>query len=243
MAKSIDFCEWAEADVLASQIVNRFNDWESRRQGWKNIIDELKKYIFATDTRTTSMGQLPWKNSVHIPKLCQIRDNLYANYMAALYPNDKAITWEGDDESSQTKQKRKIITAYMRNKLQQSGFNLELNKCILDYIDYGNCFGTVEYAYRKQVNEISGESYTTYAGPVFKRISPEDIVFDPTAATFLDTPKIVRSVMTLGDLRVEIEDYPEKQYLEDVFKKVLNLRKKAGNEKVLVEPSKEADKS
>src|SRR5690606_40088941 len=59
---------------------------------------ELRNYIFATDTQTTTAGSLPWKNSVHIPKLCQIRDNLQANYMATLFPNDRAIRWERSEE-------------------------------------------------------------------------------------------------------------------------------------------------
>ena len=227
MQRTIDFCEWADADKLANNIALKFVDWESKRTGWKSIVKELRDYIFATDTRTTSAGALPWKNTVHIPKLCQIRDNLYANYIAALYPNDHAITWEGDDESSQAKDKREIITAYMRNKLRQSKFNIELNKCILDYIDYGNCFGTVEYRNEKAHNEATGETYTIYSGPAFRRISPEDIVFDPTASSFEHTPKIIRSLVSFGDLKAMIEDYPEKAYLDNVFDKVKALRAKA----------------
>ena len=227
MHSTIDFCEWADADKLANNIALRFVEWESARTGWKKVVKELRDYIFATDTRTTTSGSLPWKNSVHIPKLCQIRDNLYANYIAALYPNDQAITWEGDDETSQTKEKREVITAYMRNKLRQSKFNVELNKCILDYIDYGNCFATIEYRTQKVVNELSGETHQTYVGPALVRISPEDIVFDPIAARFEDSPKIIRSLMSFGDLKATIEDYPEKGYLADVFKKVKALRAKA----------------
>lgn len=231
MSMGIDLCydEWANADKLASSIATRFVDWESRRSGWKQIVKELRDYIFATDTRTTSSGSLPWKNSVHIPKLCQIRDNLYANYIAALYPNDKAIAWEGDDESSQTKEKRNVISAYMQNKLRMGGFNIELNKCILDYIDYGNCFATIDYKNQRIENDVTGEYHQGYVGPVFVRISPEDIVFDPTAARFEDSPKIIRSLKNLADLKIEMEDYPEKQYYEEVFDKVMDLRKKAGN--------------
>ncbi len=227
MANSIDFMEWADGEKLANNIALNFVEWESRRNAWKQIVREVRDYVFATDTRSTTAGNLPWKNSVHIPKLCQIRDNLYANYIAALYPNDRAITWEGDDETSQTKEKRKVITAYMQNKLRQSQFNIELNKCILDWIDYGNCFGTIDYRYEQTVDAVTGEKNVGYTGPVLVRISPEDIVFDPTAPRFEDAPKIIRSLKTLGDLKLDIENYPEKGYLEDVFKKVLDLRKKA----------------
>src|SRR5690349_13284164 len=106
MAKGVNYCDFANADKLASQIANNFTDWESRRVGWKRVVKEVRDYIFATDTRTTTAGRLPWKNSVHNPKLCQIRDNLSANYDAAIFSNPDYIPWEGDDQSSNTKDKR-----------------------------------------------------------------------------------------------------------------------------------------
>jgi len=228
MAKGASYCDWADGDKLAVQISNNFTEWESMRSGWKSLVQEVRDYVFATSTRTTSTSRLAWKNSVHIPKLCQIRDNLYANYIAALVPSDQAITWEGDDETSQTKEKRKTIQAYMANKLRNGGFSLELSKCILDYIDYGNCFATVEYKNAKIKNDTSGETQQGYVGPVFRRLSPEDVVFNPAAPDARNTPWIVKSLKTLADLRIEIEDYPEKAYLEEVFKKVVELRNKVG---------------
>lgn len=51
-----------------------------------------------------------------------------------------------------------------------------------------------------------------------------DIVFDPTVARWEDTPKIIRSIKTLGDLRADIDDHPEMGYLEEVFERVMRLR-------------------
>lgn len=226
MAKSMEFCDYAEADSVAAKVADMFKEFETRRSGFKAIAEEARQYIFATDTRSTSASKLPWKNSVHIPKLCQIRDNLHSNYMAALFPNDKAISWEGDDETSQTKQKRRTIKAYIQNKLRMSKFATELSKCVLDYIDYGNCFATVEYVVEKQKDAVTGQEITGFVGPRMVRISPLDIVFDPTASRFEDSPKIVRSIKTLGDLKLEIENNPEKGYLEEVFTKLINLRSK-----------------
>ena len=48
----------------------------------------MRNFLFATDTSKTSVGGLPWKNSTTLPKLTQIRDNLHANYMSAVFPND-----------------------------------------------------------------------------------------------------------------------------------------------------------
>lgn len=227
MAKGVSFEQFANADQLACDIANKFTDWQSRRSGWDSIRKEVRDYIFATSTRTTTTGNLGWKNSVHIPKVCQIRDNLYSNLMAAVYPHDKVITWEGDDETSQTKQKRRTITAYMTNKLQGSGFAIELGKVLLDLIDTGNCFATVEYVNEQVKDGTTGETHQNYVGPVMRRLSPDDVVFDPTTIRFVDTPKIIRSLKTLADLRIEIENQPEKGYLEEVFKKIIDLRQRA----------------
>lgn len=54
--------------------------WDKYNQQRRPKIEEwleLRNYIFATDTTTTSVGALPWKNSTTLPKLCQIRDNLH----------------------------------------------------------------------------------------------------------------------------------------------------------------------
>jgi len=67
------------------------NQRREKLEEWK----ELRDYIFATDTSTTTAGALPWKNTVTVPKLTQIRDNLHSNYLAALFPNDRWMSWEG----------------------------------------------------------------------------------------------------------------------------------------------------
>ncbi len=238
MPKGVQYCDFANQEAMAAQIANNFTHWDSARVSWKEIVKEVREYIFATDTRSTSAGRLGWKNSTHVPKTCQLREILYTNLMAAVFPNTDSISWEGDDQSSQTKEKRQTIEAYMRNKLRQSGFNLELAKCLLDYLDYGNCFATVDYKVDKIKDGISGETHNGYIGPELVRISPEDIVFDPTAARFENTPKIIRSIKSLADLKIEIEDYPEKGYYADAFTKAVELRGKMSMASALGEVAK-----
>jgi hypothetical protein len=221
--------EYADADMKACQVADKYIEWDQWRNGAMALSKEVREYVFATSTKMTSVSSLPWKNSVHIPKLCQIRDNLYANYMAALMPNDKSMKWEGDDKTSNTKAKRKVIQAYMQNKLRISQYPTEMAKCILDWIDYGNCFGMVEYINQTHVDEQTGEVTQGYVGPRLTRISPEDIVFDPTVARFEDAPKIIRSIMTLGDLKATMAENPEKGYLQEVFDRVIGLRQKFKN--------------
>ena len=229
MPRAVDFKEYADADQLACQISDKYITWDNYRSQAMALSKEVREYIFATDTKFTSASKLPWKNSVHIPKICQIRDNLFANYMAALFPSDKNLKWEGDDKTANTKRKRKIIQAYMQNKMRMSEFPTELAKNILDWIDYGNCFGMVEYVNKTVVDDETGEVTQGFVGPRLVRISPEDIVFDPTVARFEDTPKIIRSIVTLGDLKNMIAENPEKGYLNEVFDRILALRAKFQN--------------
>lgn len=224
MKHAIELHDKMGPDNLAKQIAEQYTTWETKRNFWLAEKKEVREYLFATDTRRTTNTSNPWKNSVHIPKLCQIRDNLQANYMAAMFPNDRPINWEGDDESSDAVEKRKVIEAYMENKLRLSKFRTEISKCVNDFIDYGNCFGMVEFVAESTEDPITLEQIPGFVGPRLVRISPLDIVFDPTAARFEDTPKIIRSLKTLASLKADIESSPELGYMEDVFKKITDKR-------------------
>lgn len=224
MPKTISFQELTNQDRLAADIANRYNEWQNYRNGWLKLTQEARDYIFATDTRTTTANKTGWKNSTHIPKLCQIRDNLHANYMAAIFPNDRAISWEGDNFDSNTKKKREAVEAYMRNKLKQNGFRDSVSLCLLDWIDYGNAFAIEEFVNESHTDPKTQEKIQGYVGPRMRRISPLDIVFDPTASSFEESPKIIRSVTTIADMAKMIEQYPEKGYLKEVFDKMVDVR-------------------
>jgi hypothetical protein len=216
LPRTIDIQDVVKPDLLAVHITNRYQEWENMRQMWLSEKEELRNYIFATDTSSTSVSHLPWKNSVHIPKLCQIRDNLHANYMAALFPTDRAIRWEGDDENSEAKDKRLAIEAYMENKMRLGGIRTEVSKCVYDFIDYGNAFAMTEFV-SESTTDATGEVIPGYVGPKLRRISPLDIVFNPAAATWADTPKILRSLKTLGSLKADMQDHPEMGYYQEIF--------------------------
>lgn len=224
MARTLDINDFLEPDRLAVEIANRFIDLESRRNIWLDSKQEVQQYIFATDTSTTSNSWLPWKNSTHVPKLCQIRDNLNANYMAALFPNDRPIEWEGDDDSSESKDKRMTIEQYMENKMRGGKFRLEIQKCVNDWIDYGNAFAMTEFVAEKTIDPDTREEIPGFVGPRMVRISPLDIVFDPTASDFKSSPKIIRSIKSLGTIKADMDDHPEMGYLSEVFDRIKNYR-------------------
>lgn len=168
-------------------------------------MERTEKLSFATDTASTSNNTLPWKNKTTLPKLTQIRDNLHANYMDALFPNDNWLKWEGYDREAVTQKKRKAIEAYMQNKIRESGFRETVSDLVYDYIDYGNVFGESTYVHESYTDPVDGVEHTTYKGPKLLRISPFDHVFDPTAATYKDSPKFTRYLKSLGELKLDIE--------------------------------------
>lgn len=223
MARTIELNEFLTADDVAVTIARYWQSWDNLRAKWAADKKEIQEYLFATSTLHTTNSSLPWKNRIHIPKLCQIRDNLHANYMATLRPNDNAIVWEGDDTNAETREKRLTIQNYMNHKLKVSGFWDEVEKLILDYIDYGNCFamGSFEASY---TTDEAGEKTPIYIGPKLNRVNPLDIVFDPTAISFEKAPKIIREVKTLGSLKADMEEYPELGYYKEAFDRMMENR-------------------
>ncbi len=209
-------------DLLASEIANKWVEWNSNRSKWVGEKKELRNYLYATSTKTTSNAIMPWSNTTTTPKLTQISDNLHANYMATLFPQNKWMKWEALDKESGTKLKRDIIQGYMDNKLRQSNFTSVASKLVQDYIIYGNCFATVEFekSFRTKTDK---STVLDYVGPRLVRISPYDICFNPTASSFDKTPKIIKSVMTLGEVKKFIEDSGNTNY-NAIFDRMIYAR-------------------
>src|SRR5688572_2428558 len=101
MSKVLNVCgELVVPHVLATRIATKFDEWKGSRQKKEKDWSEVRNYVFATDTTTTTNKKLPWKNKTTRPKLCQIRDNLHANYMAALFPTEDWFNWEAASAES-----------------------------------------------------------------------------------------------------------------------------------------------
>lgn len=210
-------------DTLAVEIANRWVEWNSLRQKWIEEKKELRNYLYATDTRTTKNAALPWSNSTTTPKLTQILDNLQANYFATLFPQQKWMRWEATTAADGTREKREVIQSYMDNKVRQSDFINTASSLLYDWIQYGNCFATVEWSQEYNTKE-SGEVTTNYIGPRLIRISPYDIVFNPTASDFYKTPKIIKSIITLGEIKRMIDKDPSKAHWQAIIDKMMYAR-------------------
>ena len=188
-----------DPDREATRLTELYMDWRMRRRLWENEQEETRRYVFATDTSQTGNSSLPWKNKTTIPKLCQIRDNLIANYLATIFPKDKSVEWKANDTDSNSVAKKEAIENYIRWAMDQPLFQSEIEKLLIDYIDEGNAFGTVEWI--DQRVEQAGKTTTGYVGPAPKRINPLDMIMNPIAENFISSPKFVKSVLSMGEVK------------------------------------------
>ena len=200
--KVLELSNILSPDLLATRLTERFVQWDTLRNPAKVDWEEIRRYVYATDTSQTTNNQLPWKNKTTVPKVCQIADNLYANYTATMFPQQgKNIIWEANEMDSASKAKRDSIENYMAWVTSQPYFKHEMDKLILDYIHMGNSFGTVEWIDKRVDVDGTGKVQAGYVGPSVRRISPLDIVMNPTAENFESSPKLVRSIISMGELK------------------------------------------
>ena len=219
----LDIRNVISSDNLAVEIANKWRDWCELRRPWIEQTKELRNYIYATDTKTTGNAALPWSNTTTTPKLTQINDLLHANYFATLFPQQKWMRWEADDRNSNLREKRNVIQAYMENKIRQSDMVNTCSDLLYDWIQYGNCFATVVWENNYSVKENS-DLVVNYVGPRLVRVSPYDIAFNPTAQSFYKTPKIIKSVLTLGEIKRMVDADPKNAYLAGVLDKMVGAR-------------------
>lgn len=225
-----DFESVMKKDDLGIRIAEIWNRYNMQRVTTLGKWDELKRYIYATDTSTTTNRTLPWKNSTTVPKLTQLRDNLYANYMKALFPKRKWLDWIAFDEESDKPEKRKAIQDFMYYVIDRSDFKNIVSKLVLDFIDYGNTITTP--AWKDETQVLEDRTAVGYVGPIAKRISPLDVVFNPLAASFSESPKIVKALISLGEVKKLIEQSSTeetKEYLDDLWSYMLEIRHRAAN--------------
>lgn len=228
MTKTLDIEEYLTKDDIACKIATFFVEWNNYRQNWLADREEIQRYIFANDTSKTTNSSLPWSNKTTIPKLCQIRDNLFANYMATMFPRRKNYVWEGatpDDES-----KANAIESYITWATDRPEYYHEVAKLVLDYIDYGNVFVMPEWI-DKTPKDVTDKNTVGYIGPTIRRIAPTDIVFNPASPTFTEAPKIVRSIVSIGEVKEMLsrDNDSNMEFNRKLFKYMQDLRHMVAN--------------
>lgn len=226
MDKVLEIQQIFERDTIAKSIADMWSRHSTDINPWIEEKKELRNYVFATDTTKTTNSKLPWKNKTTIPKICQIRDNLHANYMAAIFSGDEWMKWIGGNQESTTNKKKKAIQAYMENKINESGFYNTVSDLLYDYIDYGNPIADVIYVNEYKTDPETGEIIPGYIGPKLVRLSPLDVRFDPTASEFDNSPKITRYIKSLGELEDDILNVAEREHYQEVIDKAKEARRR-----------------
>lgn len=226
--KTLDIYNLIQPDHIGIRIAEQWSTWKIARAEREKEWEEIRRYVYATDTTETSNATLPWKNKTTIPKLCQIADNLYANYVAAMFPKRKWLVWESDTESGADKNKVDAIEMYMMWAVQRSDFKNILQHALLDYIMYGQPLLTAEWLDERRLS-ATGEKLG-YVGPVPVRINPLDMVMNPLAPSFSQAPKIIRSYKSLGEIKDIIDSETRDDNLEemkDLYTYLLEVRRNA----------------
>ena len=189
--------------MLASELARNWLMWDNFRVPWKKRMEEINRYVYATDTSGTSNASLPWKNKTTIPKICQVSDNLLSNYTLTIAPKEKYVFWMADNQDDNSVRKRNCIQYFARYWMRQASFKQELVKALEDYVHKGNSIVTAEWtddrALQKDKTQIG------YCGPSLRRISPLDCVCNPTAENWLRSPKFIRTIMSMGELKEYME--------------------------------------
>lgn len=223
MSEVMDIEHMLNPDHIAVEIADQFREWDMYRESWVEQTKELRNYLYATDTTTTSNSLLPWSNTTTTPKLTQIADNLHANYFATLFPQQKWMRWEGKTRDSSSVEKIRVIEHYMVTKVKDSGFVSTVSELLVDWIATGNCFGLVEWEMDYKLSE-DGTSTTRYIGPKLHRVSPYDVVFNPAVKDFTKSPKIIRTLKSIGELKRDVDADPSNVAMAKAFEKMLHSR-------------------
>ncbi len=213
-----------KGDALAGAIRDLYDRWRKARVTWEAEKLELRNYIFATDTSKTANATLPWKNKTTTPKLTQIRDNLHANYLSAMFSNDYWFKWDAQNIDAANKKKRMAIESYMRNKLDLGGFYTTCSQLVLDYIDFGNAIADIEFVKLTHKDSLTGDEIVDFVGPRLVRHSPIDVVFNLDAVDFAHSPKITRTIRTISELEKDVNSNPSMKYNAEAWAKLKEIR-------------------
>jgi len=226
-ANTADFQNALSSEAtLAGSIFNLWTEWKGARSLAEDRWTETKKYVYATSTRDTTNAKNGWSNTVNRPKLYHIFNNLLVNTDASLFPNRDWLEFYGNDDESNSKEKRQAALAYLNTKHRLSNFRKTMRTLESDWILYGNCFAGIEYVNEFSINPVTGEKTPAFVGSRPYRISPYDIVMNPKAVDFAHSPKIVRSYTTIGELERSSQENPSLGYDASVLQMMKDDRLK-----------------
>ena len=214
---TLDMTGIVSHDQIALEISRIYNKWKVDKNRWESETKDLRDYLYATDTSTTSNRINPFHNRTTVPKLMQIAQNLHANYFDHMFSNVDWIEWEAHDHDAALEGKRRSIESYIKTKARQSELVKVFSQLLWDWIIYGNCFGELTYVNETTEDPVSGDTIQGYVGPKLQRISPYDVVFNANATSFEQAPKIIRYVYSVGDLHRMVAERPDLGWTQDIL--------------------------
>lgn len=223
MPNTLDIKEVLNPDRTADLIAHKFVAWSNSRRGWEQEVKETQEYLYATSTRDIMNITRDFDNTTHLPKLTQLRELLVTYYLDAIFNLPDFVEWEAYSSTTLSRSTKNGLKALIRDLMKNSDFKKSIEQIVTDYVDFGNAFATVSYV-NETYRNAAGEEKTKYLGPKAIRIDPMSIYFDPTATDFFKAPKIVRTIMTLGELAASIEELPEDNYMKKAFNEAVKKR-------------------
>tara|TARA_R110002096_G_scaffold163951_3_gene331552 strand:+ start:3129 stop:4889 length:1761 start_codon:yes stop_codon:yes gene_type:complete len=178
----------------ADTITRTWTRWDAMKDPAIVKWREVEAYRYATDTSSLPQGGSAFNHTTHLPIVASIAQDLKAILGQVVLPHEDWFTFEPSDSEAAREEQRKIIVSYLKNRHALNGFVNVIDKLEEDIISTGNCFAQAHHADESRAENAG------YVGPKPNRISPYDICFDATAADFANTPKIVREIVSLGEL-------------------------------------------
>jgi len=218
--------DYENKEALAGGISSYWREWNSARTTATELWAEIDNYLLATDTSMLEGGD-NFDHKTHLPILSELHEDLLAIVYSTMFPHEDWLGWKGFEINAITKQLRGKVLSYIKQCHSLSGLNVQMRKIIDDLVRYGNCF--IQAYYKNDTIDSEGGFVTGYSGPAGRRISPYDIVFNPTATEFSKTPKIIRSVISVGELVEFVESISEEDRVVTPEEAKSLLQKRTGS--------------
>lgn len=210
-----------DVDDTAVRITEMWTRYNTERKNALNLNEEARRFVYATDIDSTSASDLMHKNRTHQPKLTQIADTLKSQYFEASLSMPAFFKFPAPKNI-----KPSVATAmekWMMVKLEQRKFREVVGReLISDFVDYGNCFVSVDY-----IVEHDNNGNVIYKGPDLKRVSPMDMVFNPREK-FHKSVKIESCNFHIADIKEFSKNYPNAGFKQGTINKAIASRHPEG---------------
>jgi hypothetical protein len=209
--------EAGDVDEIAVRIAELWERYNTERRSALTLNEEARRFIYATDIDSTSAADLPHKNRTHQPKLTQIADTLKSQYYEASLSMPEFFRFPAPRKVSDAV--ARAMEKWIRVKLEARKFRETTGRQLInDYVDYGNCFVSLEYTV-----ERDNQGRVIYTGPVWNRVSPMDIAFNPRTS-FKKSPKMERLQVHVADIKDWPDTFPNSGFKKGIIAKAIATR-------------------